>query len=152
MSRPQPIRHPSNSALQMYELVGTSLVYLSLICYGMSLFLPSLYTSANTISGYWILITGWIGPVFLQSAWYANPLFLLSIIIFSARQHSAILFAILAIILASQSFLMFEIPTGINQDKIYIKELGPGFFVWFFAIILLLAGQILILIGKKKQG
>lgn len=119
-------------------LFASILLLTAVSCFVLSLFSPVFYTPADDISGYWVLFTGWLGLVFFQFAWYANPLILLAILQVKRHPKTSILLGLFAFTLASETFLFYEIPIGINQEKIYIKELGIGFFIWYLAQILFL--------------
>ena len=119
-------------------LIASILLLTAVSCFMLSLFLPVYYIHIEDISGYWVLFTGWLGLVFFQFAWYANPLILLAILQAKGCPKTSILLGLFALALASETFLFYEIPTGINQEKMYIKELGIGFFIWYLALILFL--------------
>jgi len=126
------------SASKRFSLIKTSqniCLFLSSLLFIISLFLPTFFTSGNDIYGIWVLISGWIGLAFLQLAWYANPLSLLALLVSRKSPKNALLLSMFALILASGSFYFYEIPTGINYEKVYIKELGFGFYLWFMAHI-----------------
>lgn len=120
------------------------------ICtYISSLFVTSLFTNTGEILGVWVLITGWLGIIFFQLAWLANPLNLIAILIAKERPKLSILLSAIAILLASKTFLLFEIPAGISLEKIYITELGSGFFLWYFSNILFLVSFISFALGNQ---
>ena len=117
-------------------------------CFVISLFSNVFFTPDEDIRGYWVFITGWIGILFLQFAWYANPLNLMALLLVNHSPRIALLLSLLALVLASETFLFYEIPTGINQEKVYIQELGFGFFIWYLAQILFLVSIFLTRINR----
>ncbi len=127
------------------------LIFLGLLCFSISLFLPIFFTSAEDIYGFWVLVTGWMGLVFLQVAWYANPLNLLALLLVNDHPRVALLLSLLAITLASCSFIFYEIPTGVNYEKVFIQEFGSGFYLWFVALILILIGMLFGFIESFKN-
>jgi hypothetical protein len=117
----------------------------------MSLFVPALYTSAEDIRGFWILITGWMGLFFFQLAWYANPLNILAFLLVLRHPRLSVLLSLVALFLASETFLFYEIPTGINQEKLYITELGLGFYFWYFAQVMFFITLMMKLLWKSSK-
>ena len=95
--------------------------------------MPVFFTSGEDITGYWVLITGWIGVIFIQLAWYANPINLLALLLAREQPRIALLLSLLAFVIALGALLIYEIPTGINYEKIFIKEFGLGLYLWLAA-------------------
>lgn len=115
------------------------LIFSGLACFVISLFQVSLYTSGSDIRGFWILIMGWIGLFFLQVAWFANPLNLLALLLLVNKPKTSLFLSFLAIGFAAHSVQLAEIPIDLKNEKIYIKELGLGFYFWFIAQVLFFA-------------
>ena len=113
-------------------------IFMGLACFTLSLFMPVFLTSAENIYGYWVLATGWLGMIFIQFAWYANPLNLLALLIARDNPRIAILLSTLALVLASGTVIFHEIPVGLNHEKIFIKEYGLGFYIWYIAQVFFL--------------
>ena len=111
----------------------TLFVSLGLAFFVASLFMVSLFTSGENIHGYWALLIGWLGLIIFQFAWFANPLNLLALLYLHEHPNVSLLLSVLAFILATQTFYFSEIPISINAEKIYIKELGLGFYIWYIA-------------------
>lgn len=131
------------------SLTTRLIVYLGLTLFVFSLLVTSFFTSNEDIQGYWILMLGWIGLIIFQFSWYANPLNLLALLLVNERPVISLLLSSIAFLLASQTFLFSEIPTGISHGKIYIKEFGLGFYFWYLAQGLFLLG---IFIEALKQA
>ncbi len=127
------------TALSLLSLSVNIFMFMGLACFTFSLLLPVFFTSADNIYGYWVLLTGWLGMVFIQFAWYANPLNLLAFLIASKKPFTAMLLSILALLLASGTILFYEIPIGLNYEKVFIKEFGLGFYVWYGAQVFFLS-------------
>ena len=134
-----------------FKLSENILNFIALMCFSISLFLPVFFTSAEDIYGFWVLVTGWMGLAFFQVAWYANPLNLLVLLLVNEHPRIAFLLSLLALLVASCSFLFYEIPTGINYEKVFIQELGLGFYFWYIAHILILSSTLLSFIGSLKK-
>lgn len=135
----------------LYKLLENIFVFLGLACFCLSLFLPIFYTSAEDIYGFWVFITGWVGVVFIQFAWFANPFNLLALLLAQGHPRIAFILSCLALSLASCSFIFYEIPTGINHEKVFIQEFGFGFYLWYAAQILVLLALLIRLIGIVKR-
>lgn len=145
-----------HSRRQTYPLLNLSInifMFMGLACFTLSLFMPVFFTSAEHIYGYWVLLTGWLGLIFIQFAWYANPLNLLALLIARENPRIALLLSIFALILASGTILFYEIPVGLNYEKVFIKEFGLGFYIWYLAhvfFLLALFFRFLSFKGNKK--
>lgn len=126
------------------------IIYIGFSLFLLSLALTSLFTSGDDIQGYWILVLGWIGLIIFQFSWFANPLNLLALLLVNQRPVVALLLSTLAFILASQTFVFVEIPTGTSTGKIHIKELGLGFYIWYLAQGLFLLGFLVEVFSHKK--
>jgi len=102
----------------------------------------------------WVLITGWLGFVIFQFAWFANPLSLLAVLIMNKRPVVALLLCVLAVVLASTGFVFHEIPAAKGAEKIFIKEYGLGFYFWYAAQWFLLYSLLIKVMAKgiKKAG
>jgi len=134
-------------------LISKLIFFSALFFFALALMLTSLFTSGDDIRGYWILIMGWAGLIFFQFSWFANPINLLALLLLPQQPKTALLLSFTAFIIASQSFLLSEIPTGISYEKIYIKEFGLGFYFWYFSQGFFLLGiSIEVFIGHKKTG
>jgi len=127
------------------------LVYLGLLCFVVSLFQTVLFTSGDDIQGYWVFILGWMGIVIFQLSWFANPLNLLALLLLLKRPRLSFLLSILAFVLASQTLSFSEIPIGLHANKIYIKELGLGFYFWYLSQGLILLSICIELVLKINQ-
>lgn len=114
-----------------------------------SLFFTSLYTSAENIQGFWLLIMGWLAFLFFQYAWFANPINLLALLLLSKKPGLALILSFSALLAASQSFMFSEIPIGMGSEVIFIKELGLGVYIWYLAQILFLLAIMAEYFGKR---
>lgn len=100
-------------------------------------------TEEQGIYGYWVLLTGWLGFLFFQFAWYANPLTALSLLLMRRSPWWALFTSTLALLCMSQAFLFYEIPTDAKGNTIAILSRGTGFYCWigmvtcvFYAVIM----------------
>ena len=110
-------------------------------------------TEERDIHGYWILLTGWLGFLFFQFAWYANPLTVLSLLLMKRRPWGALMAGILAMLCMSQAFLFHEIPSDTDGNAAAILSKGLGFYCWIGMISCVFYATIARLIYRAlKQG
>lgn len=140
--------------ISLFRLLPKVFLFLGVLSFVTSLFLPTFFTSDGDVIGGWVFILGWMGIVVFQFAWYANPLNVLALLISESQPRLSLLLSLLALVVASEAFFFYEIPTGLStglhQEKLFIKELGIGFYCWYLSQILFL----FILISKYliKRG
>lgn len=108
-------------------------MYTGMAFFMLSLLLTSFFIPGDNIQGVWILIAGWLGLLIFQLSWFANPLNLLAVLLITKRPILALVLSTIAFLLASQTFSFSEIPAGLNYEKIFIKEMGLGFYFWYFS-------------------
>lgn len=148
------LKERNNLPLNYWDITAKLLVIIGLICFSLSLYFVGLFTSGDDLYGVWILLIGWMGVVVFQLSWFANPLNLLALLLMSTKPRVSLLLTIVAFLLASQTFLFSEIPVGFHQERIFIKELGMGFYLWYvanglFAVAILI--EALIAKSRKKS-
>jgi len=145
------LNYPKTPLFSFYKLGVNIFIFFGLVCFSTSLFLPIFFTSAEDIYGFWILATGWMGLVFFQLAWFANPLNLLALLFITDRPRIAFLLSLLGVALASCSFIFHEIPTGIDYEKVFIREFGLGFYLWYASHIFIAIGLMLGFLETLKK-
>ncbi len=150
MNKYQKIK-PSAHHPQDLLLITKVSIFTALFLFALSLMLTSIFTSGEDVQGYWILLMGWAGLLIFQFSWFANPINLLALLLLQQQPKMALLLSSFAFIFASQSFLLSEIPTGISHGKIFIKELGLGFYLWYLAQGLFLVGTFIEVINRHKK-
>ncbi len=145
----QNLANNSNASLET-RLITKLLVFFGIASFVASLFATSLFTSGDDIQGYWILFIGWIGLLIFQFSWFANLLNLLALLLLNKKPLISFFISSLAFTLATQTFYFTEIPIGIEDNKLYILELGLGFYIWYFAHFLFLLATIVEIFRHKK--
>jgi signal transduction histidine kinase len=100
--------------------------------------LPVFETEQRDIAGYWIFLTGWMGFVVFQFAWYANLLLLMAVILMYSAPVKATVFAALGLLIATQAFWFDVLPE--TTKSIEIIGRGPGFWLWYAGIFLMSIG------------
>lgn len=129
----------------VFRSISILLLISSAILFCVSMVEITYVTTEQSIRGYWIFITGWLGFIIFQFAWYANPLSLLALLLMRKRPWWALLCSGLALIAMAQAFLFNEIPTDTSGNTISILSRETGFYCWvimhgcvFYAIIMIL--------------
>ena len=140
-----------NQKLVDPKIVTKLLLVSAVICFVLSLFQTAFFTSGDDIQGYWVLLIGWIGLVFFQFAWFSNPLNLLALLLMKTSPITSLLLSLMALVIAWQSFSFSEIPVGFNYDKVFIKELGFGSYLWFLSQGLFLLTHLTEVYAQKAQ-
>mgnify|MGYP000153257397 CR=1 FL=1 len=105
-----------------------------------------------SVYGYWILLTGWLGFVFFQFAWYANPLIILTLLLMKNRPWWALLAGALALLCMSQGFLFYEIPSDAQGNTIAIVSRGVGFYCWVGMVTCVFYAVIMRLVYRKFKN
>ena len=87
---------------------------------------------ARPWSGLSILAQGWLGLVVICAAWYANPLFLVSLLILATSDKAPRILAVIAVLLSLDTFRFADMPSNPNVPTIYAY--GAGAVLWFAAM------------------
>ncbi len=103
-----------------------------------ALWWPVFETEQRDIAGYWIFLTGWMGFVVFQFAWYANLLLLVAVILMYNSPVRATLLAALGLLVAMQAFWFDALPE--TTRSVEIIDRGPGFWLWYAGIFLMSVG------------
>lgn len=133
-------RYLPTGVLQRLPLTATALFLGGLLWVG-SLWLPAFQTAQGDVLGYWLFITGWMGFAVFQLGWYANPVMLLAVLLMNNLPKRAALMALVAIIMATQSFWLHALPS--DTVKMEITGLSMGFWLWYLSILCLGIGVML---------
>ena len=98
--------------------------------------------------GLHVLEMGWLGLMFKQIAWCANPVLVLSLVFFLFRRWlTAIVIALVALAIAANTFLLFsrDLPADEgNVIKLRLERLGPGFYFWIASIVAVIICSIIL--------
>jgi hypothetical protein len=108
-----------------------------------ALFLPALGAGGVTLDGFDVLERGWEGLSRAVLAWYANPLFVLAVVLGGTRyRRSVVAVAFCALALALSSFATNELAesTGAAVPDV---TLFAGFSVWLAAHLALCVWAVL---------
>ena len=105
-------------------------------------------TSEQPIQGYWVLLTGWMGFVIFQFAWYANPLTLLALLLFRRKTLWALVASTLAVVCLSQAFMFEEIPVDTSGKSLEILARGAGFYYWVGTVACVFYANIMMLVYR----
>lgn len=151
MRTPHPLNYNLSASTFQSKISCKLGIYIGISCVVISLFLPALFSSTGTINGFWVLATGWLGLLFSHFSWFANLLNASAILAMDKRPIYAYFLSIIAFVLATQTFWLNEIPSDIYQGKIYIKELGLGFYIWYLAQFIFLVSITIGMLRKQSE-
>ena len=129
----------------VFRGIAILLLLISAVLFCVSMVETTYVTTEQSIRGYWIFVTGWMGFIIFQFAWYANPLSFMALLLLRKHPWWALLSSGLALLAMSQAFLFNEIPMDTSGNTIAILSRGVGFYSWiamngcvFYAIIMML--------------
>jgi hypothetical protein len=90
---------------------------------------------------------------FSYLAWYANPLFLVSITLLSLnRSHMALATSTASLILATATFLIQKVPYSEAGHMANVVGYGLGFYLWIASMsVILLTSVLSTTFGKAKR-
>jgi len=126
-------------------------VILGTLLYGICLLFEAYYIGIEREPQYafFALILGWVGLFGGYYYWLANPLFIVSLLLYKKRLASVV-FGILAFTLA---FLFLNLDKVIaNEAGMYepIVGYGVGYYLWLLAMFVYTAGQFCIMCISKE--
>ena len=125
---------PAFRPLTQFEswfLSSRSLSHLAMLAWGISLCLPVFAESPfKYSSGGHVLLSGWLGVLSLQFAWFANPLFLIAYVRLQ-NSYGAITYTVVAMALSLETFLSVPFVGAYGY--------GWGMILWFISLALMLA-------------
>lgn len=104
-----------------------------------------LYSGQKYISGFEILLTGWLSPLVLNFAWFANIFFLYSIFCLLSG-GVPIKSAIIATLLSLDTFRFSQYLLNEGGSTSYIYGYGWGAVFWFVSIYLMLVA-----VGTRRR-
>lgn len=122
-------------------------LFLGGLLWVLSLTQVTFYTTQGVVMGYWVLITGWMGFVLFQFAWYANLLVLLGVLLMQRYPNRAQALVVVAVLLAGQAFWFEAIPGQVVNMR--VVSLGAGFWLWYVSMILMTMG---VIFGSDEAG
>jgi len=116
---------------------------ISLALYTLACLSPALvFSSVNgqqVMPGFWVLAIGWLGPLYDQFAWFANPFLFLGMLALLFRKWiAAIVLVVVSLAIAADILLLFsqQVPAdegGVNQ--LTLQYLDFGFYFWIASIL-----------------
>ena len=116
----------------------------SVVAYGASLQMTALQVSGRDLSGTYVLARGWLGVFTGDLAWFANPLYLLALVLvlfkcYRSGACAALVGAAVGLLSASADAWWFAENRGTPIDG-----LGLGFQVWEASFLLLFLGALVL--------
>jgi hypothetical protein len=121
-----------------------AIVIISCIMYGTAWLLPALlvkcYSEVMAWPGYECALRGLLALLIAQVEIFANPLFITAVFLLRTRfKKTGAFFAVMALLLASQTFTLFKVDIYLDEGGVNIGHLigfGPGFYLWYGSILL----------------
>ncbi len=120
--------------------IASPALFLGGLLWVAAFWLPVFETPERMIFGYWVFITGWMGVVVFQFAWYANLLMLMAVIMMYTAPVRATLLAAAGLLVATQAFWFNVLPGTVSSTEIVEQSLG--FWFWYGSIFLLGLGVV----------
>lgn len=125
-----------------------AVAFLSVVIYITACVLPALEfihtdgTHDELMIGANVLAMGWCGIFMLNLAWFANPFYIVSVVLLWLRKYKAsIISATVALIIGAQTFLLFghqwlADEAGIKHFQ--LKAIHIGTYIWLLSILIVL--------------
>ena len=117
-----------------------------------SLLLPAFeFRHHAPVMGIDVLIWGWFGFLFLNPAWLANPVFMVTTrFLMAERYRLAVLSSFCAVLLGLMSPLakVWCFDEGMSTP---IDRFGPAFYVWMASLCILLVGSLWIFLAETRH-
>lgn len=120
-----------------------NLVWISLVVYVVSLFLPGIIYEPSVATGYvrptdfgyQILSLGWLGIFYGYIAWYANPLYFIALVVLKAKAYrTAFKLSIASILVGLTALLINTVPANEGGGVTAIRSFGIGYYIWLVAL------------------
>jgi hypothetical protein len=137
--------------------MGKKLRILSMILFGIALFLPTHCTNVECSdfgSGLELLLSGWILAFFNSGAfaWLANPLYFIAFRYSKKDPGVSMWFAVAATIIACTFLSGGELLLNEAGHMAYITKIQIGYWFWFGSIIVLLVASGFEIMERKKKA
>lgn len=121
-----------------YISVASIALFLGGLLWIAAFWFPVFKTAEREIAGYWVFVSGWMGFVVFQFAWYANLLVLIAVILMYTAPVRATVFAAVGLLVATQAFWFDVLPE--TTESVVITAKGLGFWFWYAGIFLMSVG------------
>lgn len=129
-------------------MTSKKLALTALIIWLCSLALPGLVFYSEAVPGFVILLIGWLSPIVLNFAWYANIFFGYAVLklVTNEKNPAPSKSAFFAGLLSFDTFRITQKPRGFDEGIDPFYGYGWGAVLWFIAIFLSLAA-----VGIRQQ-
>ena len=123
-------------------------VLVAVACYVASLFFPAFYVNDNfgPQSSFGVLLFGWLASLVLNPGWFANPAFLLAVVL-TARPRKAAVLAGIALVLALSFLVYRHVPVHEPSSAATVTAYGWGYALWVMSMAILFGGHLAIVRG-----
>lgn len=117
-----------------------TLLGLALVLWGVSLALTGLvlYADQRHIGGAEILVSGWLSPLALNFAWFANPVFIWVVLRVQAGKNATGL-TLLTVLLSLDAMRLSYVPLDAAGGSTQVYGYGWGLVLWFMAMAAMVA-------------
>jgi hypothetical protein len=133
---------------QQYHVVASIILFLA------SLFFPGFYVGypSQPWASILLLLTGWLGILDVHFSWFANPFYVLALILRRSKRTTSLYLELISLLLAT-SFLLYR-TIVVSEAPTYapIAEYGWGYYLWILAIAVLFIGDLSEYFAEKKQN
>ncbi|CAA6817073.1 MAG: Unknown protein [uncultured Thiotrichaceae bacterium] len=121
-----------------YISVASIALFLGGLLWIAAFWFPVFKTAEREIAGYWVFVSGWMGFVVFQFAWYANLLLLIAVILMYTAPVRATVLAAVGLLVATQAFWFDVLPE--TTESVVITAKGLGFWFWYAGIFMMSVG------------
>jgi uncharacterized membrane protein len=123
--------------------LATIITVISAVLWIASLFFIAIttYNPEHNLTGLDILLSGWLGPLSLNFAWYANITYAFSLFLLLANKppiKPPIKLSIISAVLAFNAITFHKLPLNEGGGAAAIYGYGIGFVLWVLAILFIL--------------
>jgi hypothetical protein len=132
---------------KQYHVVASIILFLA------AFFFPGFYHGqpSEPSSSIALLLTGWLGPIAGYFSWYANPLYLLALILRRTKRIALLSLELISLLLALSFLLYRKIIVSEAPTFDLITEYGWGYYFWILAIAVLYFGDLSRDLNAKKK-
>lgn len=116
----------------------------SVLAYGVALFLPALHGGGSHVDGLVLLVLGWVQLAEGQCvAWLANPMFLIACVAFALRRFRlASAAAVASCLIGLDTFRATVFSLNEAGQDVPIERVGAAFYLWELSFLFLLLASI----------
>jgi hypothetical protein len=130
-------------------------ILVSLVLYAAACVTPAMVFDKETYYGYQVLLMGWMGLFLGQIGWYANLLWLLSLLLaFFRRWLLTLIMTVLTVLVASDafSFVGAKVPLDEgNVNSMIFNYYHVGFYLWLASLAAVGLGAVTVWVITRQR-